>query len=236
MVRMNAVIAAVAGCCLLAAGRTEAQSAFEGVVKFKMGMGKDLGEMTQMYKGTKTRTEFTGAKGQGGAMIMDLAAQSMTVLMPQQKMYMVMDMKRMAEMAKRMPGAKEAPPAGAAGEAPKVTDTGKSETVAGYSCENYIVGDTQKTQICAAKGLGTFGMGQSPMGRMGTSPLSSITANPLYAKLWKDGFFPLKIVNLEKNETVMEATQVEKKSLDASLFAPPSDYQEMKMPSFGQKP
>jgi len=238
MGRMTGVFSAAAGCCcLLAAVSTaHAQAAFEGVVKFKVGQATDAGEMTQMYKGTKVRMEFAGAKGQGAAMIMDVGGRSMLVLMPQQKMYMVMDMKRMAEMAKRMPGAKEAPPAGAAGEAPKVTDTGKSETVAGYSCENYIVGDTQKTQICAAKGLGTFGMGQSPMGRMGTSPLSSITANPLYAKLWKDGFFPLKIVNLEKNETVMEATQVEKKSLDASLFAPPSDYQEMKMPSFGQKP
>jgi hypothetical protein len=33
---------------------------------------------------------------------------------------------------------------------------------------------------------------------------------------------------------VMEATRVEKKALDASLFVPPPDYKEMKMPGFGR--
>src|SRR5262245_29292799 len=92
MARMRIVIMALAGCCLPAAGTTYGQG-FEGVVKYKMGMGA-TGEMTQMYKGTKARTEFTGAGGQGGAMIMDMTAQSMIVLVPQQKMYMVMDMKK----------------------------------------------------------------------------------------------------------------------------------------------
>jgi len=236
MVRTNAVITAVAGCCLLAAGRTEAQSAFEGVVKFKMGMGKDLGEMTQMYKGTKARTEFTGAGGQGGAMIMDMTAQSMIMLVPQQKMYMVMDMKKMAAMAKNMPGARgQGAPAGGTAAPPAITATGKTDTVAGYSCEYYVVGDTQKMEICAAKGLGMFGMGQSPMGRMGANPLA-VLSDPAYAKIFRDGFFPLKIRSLDKNEVLMEATQVEKKTLDASLFVPPPDYKEMQMPSFGQRP
>jgi hypothetical protein len=234
MVRMRAVITAPAVVCLLAAGTAHAQS-FEGVVKFKMGMGKDLGEMTQMYKGTKARTEFTSGKGQAGAMIMDMGAQSMIVLMPQQKMYMVMDMNKMAAMAKNMPGAKGQGAAAAAGTPPPITDTGKTDTVAGYTCQYYIVGDTQQTEVCAAKGLGTFGMGQSPMGRMGGSPLA-VLSDPRYAKIWKDGFFPLKVRSLDRNETILEATQVEKKTLDASLFVPPADYKEMKMPAFGQKP
>lgn len=236
MTRMRTVITALAGCCLLAAGTTYAQS-FEGVVKYKMGgAGKTMGEMTQMYKGTKARTEFTGAGGQGGAMIMDMAAQSMIMLIPQQKMYMVMDMKKMAAMAKNMPGAGgQGAPAGGAGAPPAITATGKTETVAGYSCEYYVVGDKQKMEICAAKGLGMFSMGQSPMGRMGANPLAALS-DPTYAKIFRDGFFPLKIRNLERNEVVLEATQVEKKTLDASLFVPPSDYKEMQMPSFGQKP
>jgi hypothetical protein len=32
----------------------------------------------------------------------------------------------------------------------------------------------------------------------------------------------------------MEATRVEKKTLDASLFVPPPDYKEMKMPGLGR--
>ena len=37
-----------------------------------------------------------------------------------------------------------------------------------------------------------------------------------------------------KKEVVMEATRVEKKTLDASLFVPPPDYTEMKMPGLGR--
>ena len=46
--------------------------AFEGVVAYKMSGSGDNAEMTQMYKGTKSRTEIN-SKGQSAAMIMDLA-------------------------------------------------------------------------------------------------------------------------------------------------------------------
>ena len=40
------------------------------------------------------------------------------------------------------------------GDFPKVTSTGKTETVAGYTCQHWLVGDKQDTDICMAKGLG----------------------------------------------------------------------------------
>ena len=120
---------------------------------------------------------------------------------------------------------------------PAIKDTGKADTVAGYTCEYYVVGQAQEAEICAAKGLGMFGMGQSPMGGGGASGALAALANPEYATFFKDGFFPLKLVKLEKGQrqTVLEATQIEKKALEASLFAPPPDYKEMKMPALGQK-
>jgi hypothetical protein len=110
------------------------------------------------------------------------------------------------------------------------------DTVAGYTCEYYAVGQAQEGEICAAKGLGMFGMGQSPMGGGASGALAAL-ANPEYATFFKDGFFPLKFVKLEKGQrqTMLEATQIEKKALEASLFAPPPDYKEMKMPALGQK-
>ena len=67
---------------------------FEGVVAFKM-TGKDGNiEMTQMYKGMKTRTEVSKAGRDSSAMIMDMSTGVMTVLMPPQKTYMVMDMRK----------------------------------------------------------------------------------------------------------------------------------------------
>ena len=70
----------------------------------------------------------------------------------------------------------------------------------------------------------------------GAAALASLATNSDAAKLFADGFFPLKVVNTEKGkkEVVLEATRVEKKALEASLFVPPPDYTEMKMPGFGR--
>jgi hypothetical protein len=217
---------------------------FEGIVAYKMS-GKGGGaEMTQMYKGMKSRTEVSGASGQSSAMIMDMSTGVMTVLMPQQKMYMVMDMRKAGQGLAGLPFGRGKKDTGAHGGAPpampKITATGRKETIAGHECEYYVMGDKGDMEVCSAKGLGMFMMGQSPMGGgMGSmAALAALATNSDAFKLFSDGFFPLKMVKNEggKKEVVMEATRLEKKSLDASLFAPPPDYKEMKMPSFGQRP
>jgi len=225
----------------LGAGPALAQN-FEGIVAYKMA-GKGAGaEMTQMYKGGKTRTEISDGKGQTTAMIMDMSAQTMMVLMPPQKTYMVMDMKRMGQGLGGLLGKGHkdtgAGAAGAAGTVPKVVATGRKDTIAGHECEYYVMGEKGEAEVCSAKGMGMFMMGQSPMGG-GTSALAGLAAlgtGSDAAKLFADGFFPLKVVSIEggKREVVMEATRVEKKPLDAALFVPPPDYKEMKMPGFGR--
>ena len=227
--------------CLGLAPVVSAQSgAFEGVVVYKMSGSGDNAEMTQMYKGTKSRTEIN-SKGQAAAMIMDLTTGSMTTLMPAQKMYMVMDFRKMGEALKGLSSSKDEQGkrnGGAPAQAPSIKATGRTEVVAGHDCEWYVFGDKGDTEICAAKGLGFFAFGQSPMGGAGgsTGALAALGANADYVKLFKDGFFPLKMMQNQrgKNQVVMEATKVEKKSLDASLFVPPPDYTEMKIPGFGR--
>jgi len=225
------------------AGPALAQN-FEGIVAYKMAGKGAGGEMTQMYKGGKTRTEISDNKGQTTAMIMDAGSQTMTVLMPPQKSYMVMDMKKMGQglggllgHGRKDTGA-GAGASGAAGSIPKIVATGRKETVAGHECEYYVMGDKGEAEVCSAKGMGMFMMNQSPMGG-GAAALAGLAAlgtGSDAAKLFADGFFPLKVVSLEggKREVVMEATRVEKKTLDASLFVPPPDYKEMKMPGFGR--
>ena len=223
-----------------AARLAQAQAAgFEGIVAYKMmGNGK-AAEMTQMYKGMKSRTEVSSG-GQTSAMIMDMAAGTMTVLMPPQKTYMVMDMKKMGQGLGGLlgKGHKDGGPGGGMpGSMPKITATGRKETIAGHECEYYVMGEKGEAEVCSAKGLGMFMMGQSPMSGAVSSmaSLAALATNSDAAKLFADGFFPLKMVNTEhgKREVVMEATRVEKKALDASLFVPPPDYKEMKMP-FGR--
>jgi hypothetical protein len=212
-------------------------AAFEGVVAYKMmGSGK-AAEMTQMYKGRKTRTEVSDGK-QTTAMIMDMTAGTMTVLMPPQKQYMVMDMKKMGRGLSGLLGGKKESGSTGGAAMPKITATGRKETIAGHECEYYVMGDKGETEVCSAKGLGMFMMGQSPMGGGPASlaALAAMSTNPDAVKLFGDGFFPLKVVNVKggKSEVVMEATRVEKKTLDAALFVPPPDYTEMKMPGFGR--
>jgi hypothetical protein len=214
---------------------------FEGIVAFKMA-GKGGGaEMTQMYKGTKNRTEVSSG-GQNTAMIMDMTTGVMTMLMPQQKMYMIMDMRKAGGALAGLPFGKGRKDTGTGAGVPSamasIKATGRKETIAGHECEYYVMGEKGDAEVCSAKGLGMFMMGQSPMGGgMGSmAALAALGTNSDALKLFSDGFFPLKMVHTEggKREVVMEATRVEKKTLDASLFAPPPDYKEMKMPGFGR--
>lgn len=219
-----------------------AQGSFEGVVAYKI-MGKGgAAEMTQMYKGTKSRTEIDSG-GQSTAMIMDSVAGTMTILMPPQKSYMVMDMKKMGQGLGGMLGrgrkdTGSSSGAGAANALASIKATGRKETIAGHECEYYVMGEKGEAEVCSAKGLGMFMMGQSPMGGAISSmaSLAALATNSDAARLFADGFFPLKMVSTEhgKREVVMEATRVEKKPLEGSLFVPPPDYKEMKMPGFGR--
>ena len=227
--------------CLGLSPVVSAQSgAFEGVVVYKMSGTGENAEMTQMYKGTKSRTEIN-SKGQSAAMIMDAATGTMTTLIPAQKMYMVMDFRKMGETLQAFSSGKNEPnrpTAGGPGQVASIKATGRTEVVAGHTCEWYVMGEKGDAEVCSAKGLGFFTFGQSPLspgaGSMGT--LAALGANADLVKLFKDGFFPLKMMQNTggKRQLVMEATRVEKKSLDPSLFVPPSDYMEMKVPGFGR--
>lgn len=231
MLKLRTTSAAVVVALTLCSMPLAAQN-FEGTVVWAMG-GKADKTMTQSYKAGKVRTEMNGGMG-NMVMLMDASMTDMTMLMTGQKMYMKVNMKKaMDEHMKD--GMKE--------KQPKITDTGKTETIAGKSCNVYRyaeeAGKPETMEMCAAKGLGFFmmGSGGGPMG--GKSPLSSVAAaasNPEYAKLYKDGFFPLRITDISKGkpETVMQVTSIEQKPVPASAFEIPAGYSEMKMPSLGR--
>ncbi len=204
---------------VLAASPGQAQG-FEGAVTIRMQAERGM-EMQQLIKGDKVRTEM-GSRGQEGVMIMDGGAQTMTMLMPSEKMYMVMDL-RAAAAGQPMPPSDETP---------KITKVGTSETIAGRTCDNYLVGDKQDMEVCAAKGLGFYmsgggpGAGRSPMGRVPNLRDEAIMRE------YKDGFFPLRISRVAggKREVMMEVTRIEPKPVDAALFQVPAGYQKMSMP------
>lgn len=199
---------------LCAATAVQAQS-FEGAISMQFSDGKGRAmEMSYMVKDGKVRMEMPGGRGDGaGAFIMDAAAQKMLIIMAAQKMYIEQSYAGLAAGA----GA-----AMSKGKPPTITSTGRKETIAGYPCEHYTVADegNPPTDVCIARGLGAF-VSPSAGGR------GAGRANSAWERGLGENGFPLKVQTGDKVE--MLVTSIEKKPLDAALFAPPAGYSKMDM-------
>jgi hypothetical protein len=218
--------AALSLCASLAAGPLSAQG-FEGSVTYKMTNEKGkVSEMVMSMKGPKMRTDLQ-SEGHPMTMLIDGPSQTMKMLMTEQKMVMSMDLKGMQE---RKRSKKHTPT--------KITPLGTGETIAGRSCENYLVEtEDSKNEVCNSKGLGYFLSPHNPMGGGPSNGLADLD-DEIYSRYFTEGFFPLRVTEIKGNKrrVVMEATQVERKSLDASYFEVPAGFSEMKMPGMGPRP
>jgi len=195
-----------------------AQGSFEGVVTFQVNAGPG-GQQSMQYsvKGDKVRMDIS-AQGMQMFTLFDGATKTIDMVIPMRQMYM----ERSAVDAHAM--------ADSAVAANKIDWTGKKETIAGYECEHANITDDQgqPTDVCLAKGLGTFvqmggGMGARGRGRGGMGGG------------WEGHIgqaFPLKVV--KNGQVEMEVTKIEKKSLDDSLFTIPKGFQKMGMPMGGR--
>jgi len=112
--------------------------------------------------------------------------------------------------------------------------TGKRETIAGYPCEHWLVGEgADQMDMCLAKGLGFFGFGGQggraglgaafpSLDRAGLEVL--LAARPELKELVEGGAFPLKA---ETANLTLVVTRVERKALSDDLFRPPADCKQM---------
>lgn len=214
-------------------------SNFEGTITAKMFGSTQPVEVRYAIKGARSRVETQLSQGgtATGVMLMDTSSGSQTMLMPQTKTYMDLNKDGMfKQMADKM--AQEASKDGM-GDISKLTSTGKTETIAGFNCHHWVMGDAQNTDLCLAQGLGYFGGGQA--GSLfdkfknlvlGDKAKAQLSANPEFAKFVEGGAFPLKISQVEngQSKTILEVTNVERKSLDDSLFSIPPDYKKMEIP------
>jgi hypothetical protein len=209
---------------LVVATAASAQGTFEGVVTYQMGAQQNS-TFEYMAKGTKVRFNMNAMGGgnnsgaammAGGGVILDASAQTMTMVVPQAKMYMTQPIPQNNAID-------------TAGRGSKVTKVG-SEVIAGIPCDDYKATDAQgKSQgmFCVAHGMGNFMW--AAQGH--ASALSDMAARVSgMSGAISGGFFPLKYVK-EDGTTVMVATKVEKKSVDDSYFTIPADYHQMQMPA-----
>ena len=186
--------------------------AFEGVVDYHISSGDHQMDMEYLIKGHKVR--FNGdVKTHNSAGILDPDAKTITILMPEQKMYMVQNMADYKKMATEAQG--------------KFSDTGNNETILGHKCEEYLYeSKSGQAHIWLASKLGFFGgLFQGP---------SSTASMDAWVKMAQDkGLFPMKSVyngNDGKVKSTMTATKIAAQSVAESNFQVPSGYKEVKMP------
>ncbi|HEX4448627.1 MAG TPA: DUF4412 domain-containing protein [Polyangiaceae bacterium] len=211
---------------------------FEGEIDVTIKGGKPTDAPTPlavMVKSGKARVDIpdalaksagpmaANAKGYG---IFDSAAKKVYIVLDPSKQVVVVDLNKIGEQAKAMnPGAGHAEKGGATPQTapPKVTKTGKFDTVAGYKCENWeVTSDHHEGTACVASD------GFSWL----TLPMSALDGVPT-EKLWMadllDGkHFPLRFVGYEKDGTTesgrVEVTKIDKKVLPDAEFTYPPTY------------
>jgi hypothetical protein len=227
---MNSLIRFVAVAGLLTASHLFAAKTFEGKVTLAMSAENGRPQvMDYAIKDQKLRMDIS-AEGNQVSTIMDVQKQEMMMLMPEQRMYMVIPVKK--AMDKVIENANSDPNV-------NVESTGKTEKILGYNCEQLIVTDKERktvTEMWVASELGMFmGLG----GGGGGGPFGG-RKNAAAAK-WEEvlkgkGGFPLRVITRDakgKQTLKMEATKVEPGSLPDSMFAPPAGYQKFQMPDMG---
>lgn len=197
---------------------------FEGTVTMAItGAGDRTMPMTMSIKPGFTRTDFQGPEGRGASAIIDYGKQEMTLLMPEQRMYMVRPMPK-PEAGSDVPSSTSDV---------TVEKTNEHEKILGYTTTKYIAKSKQgTTQVWVTDQLGQFmGLGQNggAMGRRGPRSGSQHAWEEIFRG--KDAF-PLRVITTSpdgKDTFKMEATAIEKKSLPDSLFQPPADFQKFDM-------
>jgi hypothetical protein len=199
--------------------------AFEGEIVFTSFQGAQTIENRHSIKGTRSRIEPLSSQDgdQTSIALMDSSSGIATTLSPQTKSYATFNL---IELAEEM--AKESEE-DLSRDFPKVTSTGETETIAGFTCSHWLIGDKD---VCMSKGLGYFSGGSGGILDRLQSPAlrekykAQLDANPEFAKFAEGGAFPLKIAVIENGQprVIMEVTRIERKSLDDSLFTVPADY------------
>lgn len=216
------------------------QGTFEGAVAgiFKTD-GKSIPFRYQQL-GSRLRQEYT-IENMSFITLYDGTTGDMITIMPQQKQYMKQNMRTASGPMRGLSG-------GGQQKAPdltktKVTDLGRSETIAGRRCDHYRFENLEDKDhgtfdICGAKGLGFMGMPGDVNGMMPSTIQLLRSQNPALVKLAREGFFPLRMtINNKKNQKIeWEVTQLDLRRPDASLFQPPAGYKPMQMPGMGGKP
>jgi len=166
----------------------------------------------------KSKKQTQGQPVLSIATIFNEATNESLIIMPEQKMYMIMKTENT--------GAAAAATAQKAATACK--PTGKTATILGYRVEEYVCTTSGAyTEVWAAKGIGKF--------RMAKKQDKKSQSKPSDWEVFMDSndLFPLKVTEYKKKGGdlvyVLEVTKIDKSTQPASLFEPPAGFQKFDM-------
>ena len=204
---------------------------FEGVQEFKLTSDGKSAAVVQTHKGSRVKLDMSGMaalnggkaapQAQGSYVLIDWKSREMFMVMPSQRMYMAGNidsmMARGQAMQSRFDPAKS-----------KVTKTGKTETVAGLTCELWhseaVVNEkVEQADFCITKGAGLM----APPGGAGRQG----AMNPEITKLMKQGYGVVKMTRIVdgKPQPVIELVKSDRKKIPASELQVPEGLKRMDM-------
>lgn len=181
---------------------------FEGEITMSLTTaGKPPQTMAYMVKGSKMRFNTPAGDPRGaGYVIWDASGKSTTVVSDSKKTAMVMDLNG--------PAGGDIAAAAAAKKPTSIDQTGKTDTIAGYSCDIARVTEANgdKGEVCLTKGI--------------AFPAFPGAGNAGWMSSLSDSF-PLRAVMTDaagKEKNRMLVTKIDKRSLDDSQFQVPAGY------------
>lgn len=207
-----------------------AQGSFEGEIEISVEMkstAKAPSVMHAVIKGPKIRFDAP-AEAMGGAMggkayqIIAVDEGKMRTVVDAKKMVVEVDIAKFAEQMKGLTGA--APSAAPANEPPpKISKTGKTDTLVGHTCEEWEVLNekSEKMTLCVAKG-----------GGWPSIPSALMPGNNWAQQVLDKDNFPLRIVlndSAGAEKMRMQVTRMDKKPVDDAQFKIPEGYRVMDM-------
>lgn len=216
----------VLGLSVAGVQRAAAQG-FEGTLTYQIHAqnGKTMTLVT-MNKGNKTRIEMSDPENpmHSGAFVADNDAHTRMMIMNGQKKYIVMP-ESMANMMGN--GANASTPTFT------FTKTGRTETVAGVSCDvihgtGTNNGKAEEADICVAKGVGfNPGMFASMAGQNPAPGLVAVrdAIGP------GNGVLKFSSTKEGKPDMSMEVTKIDRSSPSSDVFNPPAGYTAVQMPA-----
>jgi hypothetical protein len=179
---------------------------FEGTVS--MTVGREAQPITYSVRQGVMRLDLHGRGGRETAVIVNTPARLVNVLLPGQQMYVEQELS-----ADSIPAIRRL--------RPTITRTGRTEQVAGHTCEHWMVKDEKGETVdaCMAQGIGAF------------AGLERVGGGAWMSDIGEGGWFPLLATRVDNGETVLRVTAIDARTLDASLFTVPAGYQKLTVPA-----